>query len=139
MSSAEKTKLPRKRKLLLKTLLPALLFFILDRIIKNFSFGTGLATLNRGVAFGSFPQIGLVLSAVGFLLLILAQAHHRFSYSRFGFFLVIFGALSNLLDRFTYGGVVDYILISSFLPSFNLSDVMIVVGVGAMVWGNIRS
>jgi len=42
--------------------------------------------------------------------------------------LLIIGALSNFVDRFLYGYVVDYINIFIW-PIFNLADVMIVVGI----------
>jgi len=41
---------------------------------------------------------------------------------------ILFGAISNLLDRFKYGYVVDYIDLKYFTV-FNLADTMIVVGV----------
>lgn len=41
--------------------------------------------------------------------------------------LIILGAISNILDRLLYGGVVDFISIWQF-PVFNLSDVYITVG-----------
>lgn len=42
--------------------------------------------------------------------------------------LIILGAVSNILDRLLYSGVVDFINIWQF-PVFNLSDVYITVGV----------
>jgi lipoprotein signal peptidase len=41
---------------------------------------------------------------------------------------IIFGGLSNLIDRLTYQGVVDYIMIG-WWPVFNLADALIVVGI----------
>jgi len=40
---------------------------------------------------------------------------------------VISGALSNIIDRSIYSGVVDYINLK-FWPSFNFADLLIVVG-----------
>ncbi|MFC1598676.1 signal peptidase II [Patescibacteria group bacterium] len=45
-----------------------------------------------------------------------------------GISIIILGALSNLLDRLTYGYVIDYLNIFIW-PVFNFADVMIVVGV----------
>lgn len=55
----------------------------------------------------------------------------------FGEILVLAGSCSNLVDRFIYGGVVDFILLShggwSF-PVFNCADVCIVIGIGIMLF-----
>jgi len=47
------------------------------------------------------------------------------------YWLVILGAGSNLLDRFKYGAVIDFIDFKIW-PVFNLADVMIVVGLGLL-------
>ncbi|MFA5358624.1 MAG: signal peptidase II [Patescibacteria group bacterium] len=41
--------------------------------------------------------------------------------------IIILGALSNLIDRLAYGGVIDYINFN-FWPVFNIADILIVVG-----------
>ena len=43
--------------------------------------------------------------------------------------LIIAGAISNLIDRFLYGYVIDFINLS-ILPIFNLSDLLIICGIG---------
>lgn len=43
--------------------------------------------------------------------------------------LIVVGAISNIMDRLLYGAVIDFINIQ-ILPVFNLSDSMIVIGVG---------
>ena len=48
------------------------------------------------------------------------------------FTLIIFGALSNLIDRLLFGYVLDYMNVF-FWPVFNLADAMIVVGVGLYI------
>ncbi|OGD62548.1 hypothetical protein A2160_05885 [Candidatus Beckwithbacteria bacterium RBG_13_42_9] len=42
--------------------------------------------------------------------------------------LILAGGVSNLLDRFLWGGVVDF-PIFGFLPAFNLADLMIDLGI----------
>lgn len=42
--------------------------------------------------------------------------------------LIVAGGLSNLIDRFVRGGVVDFINLK-FWPSFNVADVIITAGV----------
>ncbi len=46
----------------------------------------------------------------------------------FGCVLIIAGALSNMWDRIVLGGVFDWIMVRGFF-SFNISDVMIVIGI----------
>lgn len=50
---------------------------------------------------------------------------------------IISGAVSNLIDRFVYGGVVDFIHLSyaewSF-PVFNIADIAVVIGVALLLW-----
>jgi len=41
---------------------------------------------------------------------------------------ILSGAISNLIDRISRGGVIDYLNLH-FWPSFNLSDLFIVIGV----------
>ncbi len=45
---------------------------------------------------------------------------------RWGLGLLLIGSVSNLLDRFKYGGVIDWLNLW-FLPSFNLSDLYILL------------
>jgi signal peptidase II len=45
---------------------------------------------------------------------------------------IIFGAISNLVDRLKFGYVIDYIDIKYFTV-FNLADIMIVVGCSVIV------
>lgn len=47
--------------------------------------------------------------------------------------LIIIGAISNLLDRLYYGGVVDFISIPGLII-FNISDIYISVGVVWLLW-----
>lgn len=54
-----------------------------------------------------------------------------------GEILVLAGALSNVYDRFAYGGVVDFIALEYrgyHWPLFNIADIAVVVGVVIMVY-----
>lgn len=51
---------------------------------------------------------------------------------------ILIGAVSNLLDRFLYGGVIDFITIS-FWSVFNLADMYIVVAVGLWIFSSVRT
>jgi len=45
------------------------------------------------------------------------------------FLFIIAGGVGNLFDRIVYGFIVDYLIV--FRSAFNLSDLMIIFGVGA--------
>lgn len=52
------------------------------------------------------------------------------------FSMVVGGALGNVIDRFTYGAVVDFLafhLDTHYWPAFNLADSAICLGVGLML------
>lgn len=83
----------------------------------NGVFGLGLS--NRVLIFGG------IIICVGLLFLL---ASRTFSPpARFGVWLLLGGTFSNVLDRIFTGGVVDIVSVAG-LPSFNLADVMIVLG-----------
>ncbi len=94
-------------------------------------------TYNTGVAFSMFENfsgfiiVGVRLAIVAFVLWLWRRtAAHRWLY-HIGFVLVIAGAIGNLVDRFAYGHVVDFILFhtqSWSFAVFNLADSYITVG-----------
>lgn len=93
--------------------------------------------LNRGIAL-SLPVTGtlaivLIVLLAGILVVLFFRSIMQKDWIRASiFFLVLCGATSNVIDRFLYGGVIDYF--HAFFPSvINLADVMIVVGVVALV------
>lgn len=60
-------------------------------------------------------------------------------YTKAGFLtFVIFGALSNLVDRFKYGYVIDYLDLRYF-TIFNLADVMIAGGIAGLIFMNLNN
>lgn len=96
-------------------------------------------TINRGIAWGLFHTAStlgfmLIVGAIG--LLITALVGYATWQIRQGKFaaqemLILAGAISNLLDRLIYSGVIDFIHIRiagwSF-PIFNVADILIVIG-----------
>lgn len=100
-------------------------------------------TWNRGVSFGLFnreslfsawglPALALVI--VGVLAVWLARAENR--RVALGIGAVIGGALGNVVDRLTYGAVVDFLdfhLGGWHWPAFNLADAAITVGAAILV------
>jgi signal peptidase II len=98
---------------------------------------------NRGITAGMLhtdsPLLFTLLTA--FICLIIAvltyYTWHRFMANKniIGELLVLSGAVSNVIDRIVYGGVIDFIHFSwgslSF-PIFNIADVLIVGGIAIM-------
>lgn len=79
--------------------------------------------------------IGLILIGVAFYTYIRWMNH----YSIVGELLVLSGGISNLIDRFFYPGVIDFIHFSAngwSFPIFNFADVFIVIGVGIIILCN---
>jgi signal peptidase II len=92
---------------------------------------------NPGAAFGIFPNRQLALLIVGLFIVSLilfflkGLATNRLVSIAFG--LALGGALGNLIDRFIYGEVTDF-LDFRIWPVFNLADVSIVAGVFLLYW-----
>ena len=63
---------------------------------------------------------------------------------KFGYALILGGAIGNFIDRVIYGYVIDFIDVKIFnydYPIFNLADMFIVIGVILLIiksWGNGR-
>lgn len=126
-----------------------------DQITKNWArdhFGGGYTDVigtwlrvtynkNPGAAFSSFTDsgqlIGIIgIAVVGFLLYVLGRSRRRAEVFALG--LILGGALGNLADRvfrgqgFLDGSVVDWID-WWFIPTFNLADAALNVGVAVLL------
>lgn len=99
-------------------------------------------TYNLGVAFSMLEGmdgwfiVGMRLVIVGFVLWLWRRtaAHHVLAHP--GYALIIAGALGNLIDRFAYGHVVDFILFYTQTWSFavfNMADSFITIGAGLVI------
>ncbi len=88
---------------------------------------------NRGAAFGFFQNQKLffvitttiVVAAIIFYLL---RTKNLMWPLKIGLYLIIGGAIGNLIDRLRYGFVVDFFHIVNRWPVFNIADSAIVVG-----------
>ena len=111
--------------------------FVLDRFLKYYFINQGSYVINLGVAFGVIsdkPNLVFVLHFVLTILLILYFYKSKLSnVMKSALSLIILGSVSNLLDRFMYNGVVDYIDLWLF-PKFNLADMIIVFGVLLLIF-----
>lgn len=99
---------------------------------------------NRGVSFGLFHSHDVVIFTavnilIGLVILFLAtHTYARFQHEQFifGEILIFSGAISNVIDRCLYGGVVDFIALSYLnwhFAVFNIADMFIFFGVSFML------
>lgn len=97
---------------------------------------------NTGVAFGMFPQWGAVFKVLSAVVIVAIVFFHRsveptdwLTHIALGF--MVGGATGNLIDRFLYGHVVDFVDLN-FWPFrnfavFNIADASIVIGVALLL------
>lgn len=101
-------------------------------------------TINRGISWSLFHThnaylFAMVTLAVGIIIsMLMYHAAKKWSLRQIvvGEVMVIAGACSNMLDRFIYGGVIDFIVIHYkdwVWPTFNFADTAIVIGVLIML------
>ena len=119
--------------------------FVLDQIIKSF-FLNGFDwnsscislnfTLNKGVAFSMFAFLGenlkyIQVVLIGAVLGYIFWKRESLREYALALGLLMGGGISNLLDRFLHGGVVDYVYwhCGFDFAIFNFADVMIDLGV----------
>ena len=132
-----------------------IIVFIIDQVVKfgfsNLSWdldGSYMSlklAYNYGVAFSMFSflehylkfiQLGIVLIATVYLY----KNKNVFEEYYLPIALLYAGGLSNILDRFTYGGVVDYFYWHYLFEFaiFNIADVIIDLGVVIIIYKQIR-
>ena len=98
--------------------------------------------MNRGISWGLFhnaPVYGFWILTTVNILITICLAYYTFYHQLykqktciFLEVLVLAGAVSNIIDRFVYGGVVDFIQFhvgSWYFPTFNVADILVVGGV----------
>lgn len=145
-------------------LLMAILIILLDQVTKWVALvGLNLAenpiivtsffnlvlVWNRGISFGIFndagaagPWIlsGLAIAVVLGLIYWLRQAEGWLSITALG--LIIGGALGNVIDRFRFGAVIDFLdfhMANYHWPAFNVADAAIFVGAGLLLLDGLLS
>ena len=94
--------------------------------------------INRGAAFGLFPDQGSLFAVIAIVVVVAILAYYRYLPGgnwlvRLSLGLQLGGAMGNLMDRLHYGYVIDFIDFKIW-PVFNLADVSIVVGVGMLAY-----
>lgn len=77
------------------------------------------------------------LMAAGFILYLYVKTPRKHPFLLAGLSLIFGGALGNLIDRFRYGAVVDFLDFDLFLmhwPAFNLADSAISIGMAVLLF-----
>ena len=134
------------KKELNRSILIFITLFIIDQFIKyafvfwDWGYDGPVISLvlayNYGVAFSMFAflneylkYIQLIIVAIGIIYLI--KNKEVFKAYHLPITLILIGGLSNILDRFTYGAVVDYVYWHYWFEFaiFNFADVLIDIGV----------
>lgn len=122
-------------------ILIALLTALTDQLAKLVLTGRGRPVIsNLGIAFGLLPspwwgRISLII--IGLMIIWIIKDSQFFNLKlKIGLGLVLGGGLANLVDRWRFGLVRDY-LVFRHLPAFNLADLAIVIGVGLIIWQEI--
>lgn len=129
-------------------LIAGAIFFILDRYLKNLAVTTNKShdLLGDILAFNFIPNyniafslplkgpwliitIGLIIIAITIYLILFKLKRSE----KISFFLILLGAISNLIDRLQYGFVIDYFDLKWF-TIFNLADVLITLGTAMLIF-----
>ena len=98
---------------------------------------------NRGVSFGMLAEAGrqgpwllmLLTAAIGAFLIVWLWRETR-PLTRVALWLVLAGAVGNVVDRVRFGAVVDFLDFHAFgyhWPAFNVADSAIVIGAGLIL------
>jgi signal peptidase II len=122
----------------------------LDGEYRTSSFLSFDLIMNRGISWSLFHSTNTMVFGVlttcitliiGMLMVYTIRRWYA-GYMIFGEVLTISGALSNLIDRIIYGGVIDFIVVSAgswVWPVFNIADCCIVLGIAMMTYTWLRA
>ena len=105
---------------------------------------------NMGAAFGFLAKAGgwqrhilaAIAIAASIILLILLNKHQRNTQLAYAFSLLLGGAIGNVIDRFMYGYVVDFLdfyYANYHWPAFNIADSAIFIGAVLIVLDSLKS
>jgi len=106
------------------------ILLLLDQAIKLFvlRYYSQIISYNSGIFFGSIQNITLmyIFLVIGVIILffLFIASNKKFSLP---LTIIAAGAISNIIDRILYLGVLDYINLE-FWSNFNLADIYILVG-----------
>ena len=106
-----------------------LFVLIIDQISKLWAHWRGWPVINQGISFSwlnghiSWPMILILILVIGLIL------RKFFPLYRISVELILAGAISNLLDRIIWGGVVDWLPVPFLSLKNNLADWAIYSGI----------
>ncbi len=115
--------------------------FLIGEIVPIGKYLNVYTTLNFGVAWGFLAYCNgyyrvffsfIAINIISFLYLEMSKLNFYQYYVNIPYAMIIGGTLGNLFDRIMYGMVIDFIdlYIGNFhLPTFNIADLSILVGV----------
>lgn len=132
------------------------IIIFLDMITKHYAVGLKehlrinnylefVLDFNRGISWGFFSSsdfklFGIITSLVilvTFFLAIYTYIQYINQKNIIPEILVLSGSVSNIIDRFRYGAVIDFISMhigDYYWPTFNIADISIVLGVFLMIY-----
>jgi len=151
----------KKSRIVLFYLIIFFVTFAADRATKQYALGhwqhkqevnqflSWQLVFNRGVTAGMFHTensfwfmlLSIFVACVASILAAYAYFRWKEQHSIFGEIIVLSGAISNLIDRVVYGGVIDFIVISYgdwYFPVFNIADSCIVIGIMIIFFTHIK-
>ena len=110
---------------------------ILNQKVKLNQFLDFIYIQNFGVSFGLFSNyvshwVLIIVAILIVLLIIYLMISSTKKLEKFAYFIIIIGAIANILDRMINTFVVDFILIhynDIYWPAFNLADIYITIGI----------
>jgi signal peptidase II len=117
--------------------IPVIPGFFSIAYVKNtgaaFGFGAGAADWFRQIMFLALPVV-----FCGYIFYMLIKSLKGFFYLSLAYALIIAGAVGNLIDRFTLGYVVDFLLFywkdeANHFPAFNVADSCITIAAGLLI------
>lgn len=101
---------------------------------------------NPGVSFGLLhnlnPWVLITMTSLVSVVFIVMLVREKKPLPAWSYVLVISGALSNIMDRVFYGGVLDFLdfhLWGYYWPTFNFADVYITLGAVGLLIDGLRS
>ena len=109
----------------------------LNKSIKINEFSDIVYVQNFGVSFGLFSGyvshwILIFIASVVILMIYILSMKSNKKFEKLAYFIIIIGALSNVIDRSINTFVVDFILLhykNYYWPAFNLADIYITIGI----------
>ena len=96
------------------------------------NYGVSFGLLSGAVSYWLLVIIGLII--VLFVIYLMTISKKKFE--KLAYFLIIIGAISNILDRAINTFVVDFILLhykNYYWPAFNLADIYITMGIIVLI------